>query len=360
MNEVVSHAGDITPEWLTGVLANTGNLKSKVTDVSCEQIGAGVGLMAELSRLTVQYDSPEPNLPGTIIAKCAARNDNRAVAQLLDFYNRETNFYNKVAPTCPFRVPHSYYGAVNNETYDFVLLMEDLGDVSPVDQLVGSTEAEAFDKIEKIAKLHAFWWGKCDQPENSWMYDFMSPAEMQKLRDFVYMPSLEPAIENFSSFFGNGGADLCRKVGEQYAEIVDKITPAYTFLHGDYRQDNFIIRAGSDEPVIMDWQISGAGIAIFDVTYFICQSLQTDLRQKIQKPLIERYVACLAENGVKDYAFEQAWNDYRGLTLFCLIYPITVCGSLDLGNDRGRALAECMLERNLSAVEDLDSGEFLS
>ncbi|HKI73882.1 MAG TPA: phosphotransferase, partial [Pseudomonadales bacterium] len=245
------------------------------------------------------------------------------------------------------------------ETYDFVLLMEDMGDVSPVDQLVGSTEAEAFDKIEKIAKLHAMWWGKCKDPENSWIYDFMSPDEMTKLRDFVYTPSLEPAIANFTSFFGTDGAALCRKVGEQYTEIVDKVTPTSTFLHGDYRQDNFIIRAGSDEPVIMDWQISGAGFAVFDVTYFICQSLQTDLRQNIQRPLIERYVACLKENGVTDYTFEQAWNDYRILILFCLIYPITVCGSLDLSNDRGKALAECMLERNLSAVEDLNAGEFL-
>ncbi|HKI74023.1 MAG TPA: hypothetical protein VJ998_05245, partial [Pseudomonadales bacterium] len=98
MSEVVTHAGAITPEWLTGVLAKTGKLKSSVTDVSCEQIGAGVGLMAELSRLQVSYADDEPDLPPTIIAKCAARNDNRAVAQLLDFYNRETNFYNKVAP----------------------------------------------------------------------------------------------------------------------------------------------------------------------------------------------------------------------------------------------------------------------
>lgn len=359
MNQVVACAEDITPEWLTEVLTRSGKLKSRVTAVRSSQIGAGVGLMAELSRLEVSYAGPEPHLPATLIAKCAARNDNRAVAQLLDFYNRETNFYNRVAPTCPFRVPESYYGAVDPGTYDFVLLMEDMGDVSPVDQLIGSTEQEAFDKIDKIAALHALWWGKCKSAENSWMYDFMSVAELTKLRDYVYMPALGPAIEKFSSYFGATGADLCRKVGEQYVELLEKVTPTYTFLHGDYRQDNFIYHAGSQEAVVMDWQISGAGAAIFDVTYFICQSLQTELRQRIQKPLIERYVARLAEHGVKDYGFDLAWNDYRTLVLFCLIYPITVCGTLDLANDRGRALAQCMLERNLSAVEDLDSGALL-
>ena len=359
MSKVVAHAGEITPEWLNEALESAGHPNAGVTDVSCEQIAAGVGLMAELSRLKVKYDATTPELPETFIVKCAARNDNRAVAQLLDFYNREANFYNKVAPTCPFRVPQSYFGAVNPQTYDLVLLMEDLGDVSPIDQLIGSTEEEAFDKIEKIASLHALWWGKSSLPENSWMYEFMSDPEMEKLRDYVYMPALEPAIEKFASHFGATGADICRKVGEQYAQLLDRVTPTDTFVHGDYRQDNFIYKSDSAEAVIMDWQISGAGKAIFDVTYFICQSLQTDLRQRIQKPLIEHYVACLKRHGVEDYGFDLAWEDYRAFVLFCLVYPITVCGSLDLANDRGRALAECMLERNLSAVEDLDCGSLL-
>jgi hypothetical protein len=47
------------------------------------------------------------------------------------------------------------------------------------------------------------------------------------------------------------------------------------------------------------------------------------------------------------------------MVLGCLIYPITVCGTLDLANERGQALAECMLERNLSAISDLGSAELL-
>ncbi|MDZ7684459.1 MAG: hypothetical protein U5O39_05190 [Gammaproteobacteria bacterium] len=47
---------------------------------------------------------------------------------------------------------------------------------------------------------------------------------------------------------------------------------------------------------------------------------------------------------------ESAWTDYRVLCLFCLVYPVTVCGSLDLANERGRALAETMLDRNLAVM----------
>lgn len=358
MMKVPTHAGEISPDWLTDALKASGLLRSRVTGVEYETVGQGIGLMAELTRLAITYDDQE-DIPTSIIAKCAARNENRAVAQLLDFYNRETNFYNNIGGAlCPFRVPASYYGQVESTTYDMVLLLEDLGDVSPVDQLVGSTEAEAYDKIERIAKLHAMFWNHTSEPQNAWMYDFMSGQEGIKLRDMVYGPGLEPAIEKFSGHFNAETKQICREVGKRYVELMERISPSYTFLHGDYRQDNFI-NDESGEVVVMDWQISGAGHGMFDVTYFICQSLQSELRRQVEKPLIESYVARLKENGVPDYDFETAWRDYRLLILFCLIYPITVCGSLDTANERGRALGETMLDRNLAAVEDLGCAELL-
>ena len=83
------------------------------------------------------------------------------------------------------------------------------------------------------------------------------------------------------------------------------------------------------------------------------------MRKRIEKQLVEFYVEKLREAGVTDYSFEQCWSDYRRMVLGCLIYPITVCGTLDLANERGQALAECMLERNLSAISDLGSAELL-
>lgn len=359
MVNAVKHVGEIDEAWLTAALRETGRLESEVTRVASEGVGQGVGLMAELARLTIEYAGVE-DLPSSMIAKFATRNDNRAVAQLLDFYNRETNFYNKIGHRgCPFRVPESYFGKVEQDTYDFVLLMEDLGDVAPNDQITGSSAEEALEKIDNIAKLHAMFWNRVREPQNAWMYDFVSVAERQKLRDYVYGPAVEPAIEKFSSHFTAEQKEICRKVGQRYVELLEPLSESETFLHGDYRQDNFIYRKDNNEAVVMDWQISGMGPGVFDVTYFICQSLQTDVRHELQRELLKRYVARLRENGVSGYDFEQAWNDYRLLILFCLIYPITVCGTLDTANERGRALAECMLDRNLSAVDDLDCNEFL-
>ena len=359
MVDVIANVSQITPEWLTQALRTNGSIKSSVTDVNLDVIGAGVGLMAELARLEMTFASPE-DMPSVIIAKIAAQNENREVAKILDFYNREANFYNKVADQIPFNVPASYFAKVNDETYDCVILMEDLGDVSPNDQLVGASEEEAFSAIERIASMHAIYWGKVRRPEHSWMYDFMSVHQAKRLQTLLYMPGLTPTIENFGAFLDAETTSVLTRTGDQYIDFwANNMFSQETFIHGDYRQDNFIYAKDSLDAVVLDWQVSGSGKGIFDFTYFVCQSLKSDVRKRIERQLVEFYVEKLREGGVTDYSFEQCWSDYRRMVLGCLMVPVTVCGTLDLANERGRAIAECILERNLSAVSDLGSAELL-
>lgn len=359
MENVIYQPAEITKEWLTAALRSSGAIQSSVTHVDSQVIGEGVGLMAQLARLSVTYANPE-KAPTTMIAKFAAANENKAVAQLLDFYTRETNFYNNLGADCPLRVPASYFGRVDQSSYDFVLLLEDLGDVSPNDQLVGASEAEAYAAIDRIAQLHATWWQKVRSPENRWMYDLGADASINVLQNLLYMPSMPPTLEKFPEFFDAKRRDLCRRVGERFPEFwSQRISPHETFIHGDYRQDNMIYPKDSLDAIVIDWQISGMGKPIFDVTYFICQSLQPALRKAIERPLLAFYVARLQDHGVLDYSLEQAWQDYRMMVLACLLYPMVVCGSLDLSNPRGKLLADCMLERNLVAIDELGSAEFV-
>ncbi|MDZ7684460.1 MAG: hypothetical protein U5O39_05195 [Gammaproteobacteria bacterium] len=195
MAVVPTRASEMTAPWLSEVLTRRGLLRSEVTAVECETIGEGVGLMADLSRLRLTYAGKE-ELPATMVAKTAASSENRAVAQLLDFYNREVNFYNQIGQQCPMRVPLSYYGNVNDDTYDLALLLEDLGDVSPIDQITGATEAEAYDKVSQIAKLHAMFWNRVDEDEFDWMYDIQGPEELVKAARHPTTPRRRPASTN--------------------------------------------------------------------------------------------------------------------------------------------------------------------
>lgn len=356
MSRVPKSTSEISTAWLTEVLSAAGRLQSEVVSLEFEPIGAGVGLMGELSRLHLQYAGAE-SLPATMVAKCAAQNENRQVAQILDFYNREADFYNRIGNQCSLSVPESYHADVEPENYDFVLLMQDLGSVSPPDQLVGASRAETFSAISGIAGVHAAWWGVDDQ-EHDWMYDMMSPAEAEKMQTMIYMPALEPALEKFSYMLTDEMKRVCRSVGERYPNYWSNLVGQDTFLHGDYRQDNMLYLDDGADALVMDWQISGRGKSVFDVAYFMCQSVPSELRREIEQEVLSFYVGKLSELGVS-YAMEDCWNDYRRIILGCLIYPITVCGSLDTANERGKALAECMLSRNLAAIADLDCADLL-
>ncbi len=358
MASSISSVSQIDVAWLNEALRSAGRLKSEVTGVAVETIGSGVGLMGELGRLRLSY-AGEEDLPDTMIAKCAAQTpENKGVAQVLDFYNREVNFYNNIAADCPMRVPVSYFGKVYDDTYDCAILMEDLGDVTPRDQIEGASIDDAHHAVQDIAAMHTQYWGKARQPEYAWMYDFQSEAEAARLRDMVYMPALEPALSNFSELIPPSLKKVCKEVGERYVEFwAQRQSPHETFVHGDYRQDNIIYIEDQDSKIrsiVMDWQISGVGKGVFDVTYFLCQSLPSDVRAKVEKDLVEDYFEALCRDGVSDYTFNECWEDYRLFVLGCLIYPITVCGTLDLANERGRALATVMLERNLAAIHDLN------
>lgn len=360
MQDVVAGTHEITLDWLNDKLKQSGRLKSSVADFKLHTIGEGVGLMGELGRLELKYAGDE-DLPETMIAKCAAQNENIQVAQVLDFYNREVNFYNKLSKSCGLKVPDSYYGAVDQETYQCVILMEDLGDVSPNDQIVGATEAEAILAVDDLIKLHGKYWGKTSGSDFAWAYEMMGQASYETLRDLVYGPAVEPCIEKFPSFFNDSSKHLVREVGKRFEEFWSlRVSPFETFIHGDYRQDNFLYMEEGKPATLMDWQISGTGKGIFDFTYFMCQSLKSERRAELEKPLLEKYVAGLKASGVQGYDYDTAFADYRLLILGCLVYPITVCGTLDLSNERGKALAETMLSRNLTAIEELGCAELLA
>lgn len=348
---------DITPAWMTSALQHNGFLVGKVADFEIEPVAAGVGLMGELARFRLVYEG-ESDLPENLMVKCAAQQpENLAVAKLLDFYNREANFYNRMRDSCPLKTAQYYYSDVNQKTYDFVLIMEDLGALSVKDQLQGATAEEVMMAVGKISEMHAQYWGKT--AEQGWMYDVMSAEEATKLRTYVYMPSLEPALEKFDDNLTTEQKVLLKTVGENYQRYWAGSGCPDTFIHGDYRQDNMLYQSNNPEATVIDWQICGYGKGIFDIAYFMCQSVDSKLRRQIEMDVLAHYREQLQAKDIS-YGEDECISDYRRYVLGCLVYPVTVCGSLDLSNERGHALGVTMLTRNLRAAEELDCMNKLS
>ena len=106
-----------------------------------------------------------PAAPPSIIAKFATPIEgNRAIAMAFRMYEREINFYRRIAPTVGVAAPLSYAGEVDPESGDCVLLMEDLSGYDTGDQVVGCTAEEAKTIIDAVVPLHAAFFNKTDSP----------------------------------------------------------------------------------------------------------------------------------------------------------------------------------------------------
>ena len=80
-------------------------------------------------------------------------------------------------------------------------------------------------------------------------------------------------------------------------------------LHGDIRADNMFF--DGDSLKIVDFQFASRGAGAADVAYLISQGLPTEVRRGHDEQLVREYLARLADDGVVDYSFDEAWQHYR-------------------------------------------------
>ena len=136
---------DLTPEWLTQALRQSSVIgDAAVSSLETETIAEGVGLIGQLARVTPRYDRPEAGAPASLIGKFpAAAPENRELAGQLRFYEREFRFYEEIAEEVELRTPRRYFGAMDADSGEYVLLLEDLAPARVGDQLAGCSRREA-------------------------------------------------------------------------------------------------------------------------------------------------------------------------------------------------------------------------
>jgi hypothetical protein len=350
---------DITPEWLTGALRASGVLKEAAV-ASCKQetVGEGVGFMGQLSRCLLTYDRPEAGAPASLIAKLPTpMPENRAIADLFNFYEVETGFYGNLASKTPVRTPACYFGAFAPEGKRFVLLMEEM-QPSVADQVHGCNRAQTEEAVQGLVKLHSSWWQKPELVSLTWL-----PWNNDPVRAGAAQASYQMAWTVFAQVAGERVPQEILELGERFGPrvvaLVDKLAESpWTLVHGDYRLDNLFFTADNDLSVV-DWQIISRGPGAFDLAYFMTGSVSPADRRAWEKDSLHQYYAALQSSGVENYSFDQLFEDYRRSVLFCFLYAVIIIGQMDISAERGQALFEASLERTVTAILDLKAGEML-
>jgi Ecdysteroid kinase-like family len=340
---------NIDAAWLSAALGTT------VSASHQERIGEGVGLVGELSRVHLTYSDPSAGLPATMIAKVHTRAaDMLPIAQFYGLYSTEVGFYRDASTGFGVRTPACYYADVSADASQCVLLLEDLNGSLAIDQIDGCPIDRAEQVIDALAVMHASGWDKPELKEIGWLRPFDNPAYLA-VGDTIKAglptvmaryPDLDPGVCEAAALFAEHVPDLYRWTVQ---------TQPLTISHTDLRLDNLFFDVPDGSPLaILDWQLTVRASGAFDVSYFICQSLTEDNRRAHEESLVRRWHAGLVANGVTNYSFENAWDDFK--TNIASQFGITVStGTYEPANERGRLLVETLVRRHFTAAEEHDT-----
>lgn len=345
----------LTAQWLTTQLRKRSVIADEQTIVAVErqQVGEGVGMMSELSRLVLTYDTNSQDAPRTVIAKYPSQNPtNREVAMSYNLYEREVRYFVELDPLTAAKCPVQYIAELDGD--NFLLLMQDLADYRCGDQIEGATLEETTAAIDELVKLHAAFWQRVDDVD--WVPHIANSYHAQNMADLIRIgwPNMVAA---FGSFLPSHIVDMADRFFAAMPKLQARVDePPVTLLHGDFRMENLLFGTELDHHplAIIDWQGPLLGQGMVDVALMLAQSTKTAVRRAHERDLVERYVAGLAEAGVEGFTLDKAWDDYRMAILYNWCYVGVVSGTLDSSNERAFAWMSKMISRQVAATEDLE------
>ena len=134
------------------------------------RLGEGAGLVGMACKLELSYASAAADAPRSVIAKFPSPSpENRAVAELFDMYGREVRFYQRLAAAIPVAKPRCYFAGLDEQSNDFVILLQDLSSRRIGDQIAGCGVETARLAVDAMAQLHAHRFGSTEEPDLDWV-----------------------------------------------------------------------------------------------------------------------------------------------------------------------------------------------
>lgn len=308
MQPFPTRAEDISRDWLQAQLDKGGALDGAQI-ASMDATPIGTGQVGDTVRIALTYDRPAAHAPASIAAKLPSRDaTSRATAAHFRLYLREVNFYARIAPLIPMRVPQVYAALIDEAGCDFILLFEDLGPARAGNQLHSCTLEEARSAVREAARLHASTDG-LPLLEEDWLLPDLAA------RDWIIgaYPGAQALFrERYTGQIEPEYLDICEQLATHCSAWFHFTPSTRCITHGDYRLDNmlFEIRDGAEPLAVVDWQTCATGGGTSDLGYFLGTGIGTELRRAHETELIDLYCDEMTRLGVpRDRA--GIWDDYR-------------------------------------------------
>lgn len=367
--QIPEHPEEITPEWLSDALG------VPIRSVRQKILGEGQGFLGDIVRL--HLDSDDEDLPASVVAKLP-KLANRPVGELMGVYEREALFFRDFASHVPARIPEIYFShhdpdagserqkqilatcdglprfthrammaigqyAAGRKHRRYLLLMEDLGDFEPGDQLAGASVERCAQILEQFASTHRAFWGSEVLDESFWLIPLGVDAHM---RAGIFKRSA-PALRDVAPEGMEPYIDKLLELGGNLVKRLEADAPR-TLVHCDLRLDNMCF--DGDLCAFLDWQLVRSGPAAYDVAYFIGGALSPETPAADELRLLRHYHEAL---GVADYPFDSFHRDYQR-ALLASLPALAPTEGFNIDEGRGQEMMQRWRERLLARLENVD------
>lgn len=353
---------DLTRSWLDAALQKTqGQSVSQLSQVEVETIGTGVGLVGGLYRCSLTYATESSPGPRSVIVKIRSDDPKSLnVAKTFLLYEKEVAFYREIASLTPMAVPTVYYSDFDPKNHDFVIVLEDLKSMTSASQLTGGSEEQGRLAIRHAARLHARFWDRHQETPLKGYYSLIAPSFTMKIH-VGFHNSVAKVLDVFDQDLSPGAKALIRAFGNNLAGQYHELAQGpRTLTHGDYRLDNmFFGPPGDREFVVIDWQTNGIGGGMADVAYFMSGSLDSDVRQAIERDALAEYHEITCRDGGAIWDASECWRNYRQSFVVAMTVPVIAAGELSLDDERAFELVQTGIRRMNAALEELEVEEFM-
>ncbi len=346
---------ELTPTWFSGVLRSNGELDDSTSVATAEisRFGSDESMMSALYRAVLTYDGPTA-APTSLIIKLASDSpEQRFVAGLAKFYEREIRFYTEVANEDDRGRSGCYMASINTEDQSFVLVLDEISGRRQVDQITGVGYEDAVAALVELADLHVPFWGQDLDSEAETFLRFDSPMLHALIPD-MFGGDWEKARPRVADELPAEVVALFDNRRHNTTKLLESMHRPDTFCHGDYRIDNLLF--DTDGSVIaLDYQLGSIAHGMTDVAYFISQSVADDVAAEHADELIRVYIERLATHGI-EIDFDEAMTPYRAGLVFYVSIPVGIL-TFEGVPPRADQLARTMLRR--ASAEILRTGAHL-
>lgn len=341
--------GDITPQWLTTHLRQSGALsKGSATSVAVEP--AKTWNVAKLAHLTIDYDD-DAAAPRRLFAKIAKTEE-----ILTDVFPGEFKFYTD-APRAALPLAACYGAYLDQHSGVTCILLEDLSATHvqtlwPLPPALPMCEAA----VSALAHIHAHWWSEMVPVPDKIIGDLTS----NETKLAAYFQSLLPKFRD----------DLGDRLAPERFKVIEKALVRLpelkakrlasggpiTRVHGDAHVWNALYPKDPSrhDCVFIDFEDWRYDHGAADLAYMMALHWYPDRRARYETDLLRIYLGVLHSRVSTNYGWDDLLLDYRLGHLQSIVVPIY---QQQAGQTFGSWWSH--LERWFLAFDDLDCSELL-